>query len=240
MEINGKVVVITGASMGIGLSTARQFAAEGAKVVLAARSTDKLQGFAAELKAQGHEALAITTNMTDQSDVNRMIDETINHFGRIDILINNAGQACAGRVADVKTDYFQKIIDLNIFGPLFAIQAVVPKMRQNGGGIIINISSMVSKMNIPGLGTYAATKSALNMLSDTARAELAPENIRVITVYPRLTTTDFGKNSLGSRETRQHQRSSGGGDIISDTPEWVAGKILLAAQTEPKEQFMDA
>jgi short-subunit dehydrogenase len=142
-------------------------------------------------------------------------------------------------VADVNPDYFQKIITLNIFGPLYAIQAVVPKMRQNGGGMIINISSMVSKMKLPGLGTYAATKSALNMLSDTARVELEPDNIRVITVYPRLTATDFGKNSLGSRETRQQPHSSGGG-MVADTPEWVAAKILAAAQTETKEQFMDA
>ena len=238
MEIKGKVVVITGASMGIGLSAARLFAAEGAKVVLAARSTDKLQAAAAQLISQGCDALPITVDMCDQSSVNHMIDQAFDHYGQIDILVNNAGQACAGRVADVGLDDFQKIITLNVFGPLYAIQAVVVKMRQTGGGLIINISSMVSKMNIPGLGTYAATKSALYMLSDTARGELAPDNIRVITVYPRLTATEFGKNSLGSRETRQQQRQPGG--MVADTPEWVAGKILAAAHSEPKEQFMDA
>jgi short-subunit dehydrogenase len=241
MDVNKKVVIITGASMGIGLSTARLFAAAGAKVVLAARSADRLQVTAEELHQQGFDALALPVDMCDTAAVQNMVETTVAHYGRIDILINNAGQACAGSVAEVSPTYFQKIIDLNLFGPLYAIQAVVPKMRQNGGGLIINISSMVSKMSIPGLGTYAATKSALNMLSDTARGELAPDNIRVITVYPRLTSTDFGKNSLGERTTRQHQRSGAtAGGMTADTPEWVAERILAAARDEPKEQFMDA
>jgi short-subunit dehydrogenase len=239
MDVYGKVVIITGASMGIGLSTARIFANAGSKVVLVARSSDKLQALAAELHSQGHDVLVLVTDMRDPAAVNQMINQACEHYGRIDILINNAGQACAGRVADVSPADFQKIIDLNVIGPLHAIQAAVPKMRQNGGGLIINISSMVSKMAIPGLGTYAATKTALNMLSDTARSELAPENIRVITVYPRMTSTDFGRNSIGNRETRQQQRSTGGSNIVVDTPEWVAEKILAAALNEPKEQFMD-
>ena len=240
MDIKGKVVIITGASMGIGLSTARLFGAGGAKVVLVARSSQRLKELAEELQNQGCEAAALTVDMCDPEAVHQMVGQVFAQFGRIDILINNAGQACAGMVADVAPADFQKIINLNIFGPLYAIQSVVPKMRQNGGGVIINISSMVSKMAIPGLGTYAATKSALNMLSDTARGELAPENIRVITVYPRLTSTDFGKNSLGNRATRQQQRSGGGPGMTADTPEWVAERILAAARDEPKEQFMDA
>ena len=113
-----------------------------------------------------------------------MIEQVFTHYGRIDILINNAGQAAAGTVAQVSPDDYRQIIELNLFGPLYAIQAAVPKMRQGGGGLIINISSMVTKMHIPGLAAYASTKSALNMLSDTACVELAPDNIRVITVYP--------------------------------------------------------
>jgi len=240
MDVNGKVVIITGASMGIGLSAARLFAAAGAKVVLAARSADKLQALTAELQDQGLNALALTVDMCDPAAVKKMVEAAHAHYGSIDIVINNAGQACAGTVAEVNPADFQKIINLNIFGPLYAIQAVVPIMRQNGGGLIINVNSMVSKMSIPGLGTYAATKSALNMLSDTMRGELAPDNIRVISVYPRLTATDFGKNSIGNRATRQQQRSGNGGGMTADTPEWVAEKILGAARAEPKEQFMDA
>ncbi|MCE1253505.1 MAG: SDR family oxidoreductase, partial [Anaerolineae bacterium] len=178
MDIKGKVVLITGASMGIGLSTARLFAAGGARVALAARSTDKLTALADELRHQGHEALVLTTDMRDPVAVKSMVDASLAHFGSLDILINNAGQAAAGTVAEVDPLDFQKIIELNVFGPLYAMQAAIPTLRRQGGGIIINISSMVSKMHIPGLGAYAATKTALNMLSDTARGELAADNIR--------------------------------------------------------------
>ena len=110
-------------------------------------------------------------------------------------------------------------------------------MRQGGGGLIINISSGVSKMRLPGLGAYAATKAALNMLSDTARVELAPDNIRVITVYPRMTATDFGKNSLGNQQST-HGPANGPAPTV-DSAEHVAGRILAAAQAEPEEQFME-
>jgi short-subunit dehydrogenase len=239
VDVKRKVTLITGASMGIGLCTARLFAAHGSRVGLAARSTDKLLALAEELRQQGHESLVLTTNLCDCAAVKQMVEDVYTHFGQIDILINNAGQAASGTLADINPEDFRKIIDLNVFGPLFAMQAVIPKMRQQGGGLIINISSMVSKMHIPGLGAYAATKSALNMLSDTARGELSSDNIRVITVYPRLTATDFGKNSLGNRQMRDHQRSSAPSAMRADTPEWVAEKILLAAQNEPEEQFMD-
>lgn len=238
MEIQGKIVIVTGASAGIGLATAQRFAEEGAKVVLAARSKDKLNQLAEELRAGGYEALVVPTDMTVRSQVERMIDETVKAYGGVDILVNNAGQALAGTVADVSEDYFRQIIDLNIFGPLYAMQAVIPVMRKSGGGLILNVSSMVSKMSIPGLSTYAATKSALNKLSETAKVELERDNIRVITVYPRMTATDFGKNSLGHRETRQRQRSVE--NVQIDTPEFVAEKILQAVIEEPDEQYMEA
>jgi short-subunit dehydrogenase len=240
MDIQDKVVLITGASAGIGLAAARRLAAAGAKVAVAARSIEKLNQLADELHAQGHEVLVVPTDMRNSTEVAQMVSATAQHFGRIDVLINNAGQAASGTVAEVDPEHYRQIIELNVFGPLHAIQAVVPSMRQQGGGIIINVSSMVSKMNIPGLGTYASTKAALNKLSDTARAELAPDNIRVITVYPRMTATDFGKNSLGNREMRQQQRSAAPRrDVVVDTAEYVADKILAAIQTEPAEQFMD-
>ncbi len=238
MEIQGKVAIITGASGGIGLSTARLFAEKGAKVVMAARSKEKLDHTAAELNQKGYQALAVQADMRNKEDVQRLVDAAEQHFGRIDILVNNAGQAMAGRVADLSLDDFHQIYDLNVLGPIYAIQAAAPKMRQAGGGIILNISSMVSKMSIPGLSGYASSKAALNQLSQTARVELAQDNIRVITVFPRMTATDFGKNSLGNREMRQSQRSRTE-DIPVDSPEYVAEKILQAVQSEPAEQYME-
>ena len=236
MEIKNSATIITGASSGIGLATARRFAAAGARVVLAARSEAVLERTAAQLRQAGHTALAVRTDMTIRSDVEHLMALACGEAGRIDVLINNAGQAAAGRVADLNEEDMRRIMDLNVFGPLYAMQAAVPRMRAGGGGVIINVSSMVTKMHIVGLAAYASTKAALNMLSDTARAELAPENIRVITVYPRLTATDFGKNSLGTQALRERQRAPS--DMTADSAEFVAEKILLAALHEPAEQFM--
>jgi NADP-dependent 3-hydroxy acid dehydrogenase YdfG len=239
MDVAEKVVIVTGASAGIGEATARFFAAAGAKVVLVARSPDKLTALAEELGRLGQTAWPVPADMRDRSAVDRMVEQAFQRYGRIDILINNAGQAAAGTVAEVRPDDFRSILELNVFGVLYAIQAVVPIMRQGGGGVILNVSSMVSKMRIPGLAAYAATKAALNMLSETARDELAADHIRVITVYPKLTATDFGKNSLGNRGLRQGQRAGAAGGQVPDSPELVAEKILLAAQAEPAEQYME-
>ena len=237
MDIPGKVVIVTGASMGIGAATARVFAHAGAKLVLAARSADKLAEVAKNLPA-GAEALIVPTDMTDQAQVRALIDAAYERFGRIDILINNAGQAAAGPIATVNPDHYRKIIELNLFGPLHAIQAVVPKMKQQGGGVIINISSNVSKMAIPGIGAYASTKYALNGLSLTARNELAEDNIRVVLFHPGMTATEFGKNALiehrgdGPRPTRDEPMRQ------PDSAEDVAQKILEAAINEPAETGM--
>jgi short-subunit dehydrogenase len=238
MDVKGKVAIITGASEGIGLATARRFASEGAKLVLVARSQEKLQALAQELATSDCEAIARPADMRDQKAVESMISETFAYFGRIDILINNAGQAAVGYVETVNVDDFLRIWELNVLGPLYAMQAAIPKMRAFGG-LIINISSMVTKMHIPALAAYASTKCALNMLSETARVELEKDNIRVLTVFPRMTSTDFGKNSLGDQTIRQRQRSSHPA-YTPDTADWVAGRILDAAQKEPAEQYMDA
>lgn len=239
MDIKDKVAIVTGASAGIGMATARELAAAGAKLVLAARSTDKLAGLASELKARGGEAITVRTDMRDPLQVQAMVREAKDRYGRVDILINNAGQAAAGLVADVELADFRQIIELNVYGPLLAMQAVIPVMKETGSGVIVNISSMVSKMHIPGLGAYAATKAALNLLSETARYELESDKIKVITVFPRTTATDFGKNSIGNQGLRQRQRSQASGSVPVDPPEAVARKIVESITKELAEQYMD-
>jgi NAD(P)-dependent dehydrogenase (short-subunit alcohol dehydrogenase family) len=243
MDIKDKIVIITGASKGIGLETARLFNAEGAIIILAARSKEKIQTYALELGSTEGRALAVTTDVTHREQVVRLVDRTIERFGRIDILINNAGQALAGMVGDVSDSDYRKIIELNVFGPLYGMQAVIPKMKAAGGGIIVNVSSMVSKMHIPGLSTYASTKAALNLLSETARFELADEKIRIITIFPRATATDFQNNSLGDQELRRRQReraAASAQNFTVDTPQYVAEKILEAIRDESPEKYMDA
>lgn len=237
MDIKDKVVLITGASEGIGAAAARVFADAGAKLALVARSAGKLEALANELKTKGAEAIAVPADISDPEQVRRAVEQTAAHFGRLDVLINNAGKAAIGTLAEVGQGDFQEIIDLNIFGPLVAMQRAIPIMRRQGGGLIMNVSSMVSKMRLPGLGAYAATKIALNMLSDTARVELAQDNIRVVTVLPRMTATSFADHSIGRRETHQHQHANP--SVPVDSAEHVANKILEAAINEPDEQYMD-
>lgn len=237
MDIQDKVVIITGASEGIGRATAKRFAEAGAKLALVARSVDRLAELADELRERGCDAISAPSDVSDPAQLKRAVAETVRHFGRIDVLINNAGQAAVGRIADLDLGDFRQIVDLNLFGSFIAMQSVIPIMQEHGEGLIINVSSMVSKMSIPALGAYAATKAALNALSNTARAELAPEGIRVITVFPRMTSTDFSIHSLGNRE--MHQRYHSNPNVPVDTPEQVADMILTAAINEPEEQYMD-
>ena len=201
MEIKDRVVIVTGASSGIGLAAARRFAVDGARVVLAARSADRVKQIARELRNQGYDALAVPADITDQKAVAHLVDAAVQEFGRVDMLVNNAGVSVGGTVADLNVDNFRQVMETNVFGPLYAMQAVIPRMREAGGGVIINISSMVSKMHIPGLAGYASTKAALNMFSDSARGELERDNIRVISVFPRVTATNFFRNRLGATGT---------------------------------------
>lgn len=127
-----------------------------------------------------------------------------------------------------------------MLGPLYAMQAVIPILRKAGGGTIVNISSMTSKMHLPGLAGYACTKAALNILSETARYELEKDHIQVTTVFPRMTATDFGRNALGNRQVRQEQRSSAARAAQVDSADYVAGKILHAIEAGVPEQSMDA
>lgn len=240
MDIPGKVIVITGASSGIGRATARRAAALGAQVALVARSADVLDKLAAELTAQGATAVAFPADLRDPAQARGAIMAATERFGRIDVLINNAGQSAVGYVADVDLDNFRQIIELNVFGPVTAMQAAIPVMRANGGGVIVNVSSNVSTQHIPGLGAYAATKAALNKLSETARGELEPEHIRVLTVYPRQTATDFGHNAIGSQQTiRAISERTATMPYQPDSPEFVAERILAGIERETPEVYMD-
>ncbi len=239
MDIQDKVVIITGASEGIGLATARLFAQEGAKLALAARSADTLNNIVNELHEQHREAIVVPTDMRNKDAIESMVNSVFQQYGRIDILINNAGQSVRGNVADVDIDQFRHIFELNVLGPVEAMQAIIPKMRQNGGGLIINVSSNVTKMHIPAISAYAATKAALNMISDTAREELAPDNIRITTMFPGQTATNFGKNSLATANTNHQGPRSPQGGPGPDSAEDVAQKILEAARNEPHDQYMN-
>jgi short-subunit dehydrogenase len=234
MDIKDKVAIVTGASSGIGKATARLFSEKGAKVVLASRSEDKLQKLAVKLPG----SIAVPVDMTKAESIKNMIDRTMEHFGRIDILINNAGQGMSAPVEKINIEDYRRLIELNVIGPLAAMEIVVPIMRAQGGGAIVNVSSMVSKMYIPGIAAYASTKYALNALSLTARAELEKENIVVGVVHPYITNTDFFKNIIGEnggRESAKADNEVDEGMPPADPPEKVAEKILEAVESGKAE-----
>lgn len=232
MEIKDKVVIVTGASDGIGREVAKKLAHDGAKVVLAARSDEKL----AELAHELHGSVAVHTDMTSEGEIQNLIDRTMEIHGRIDILINNAGQGMYSAVESVDMDKYKHMMNLNVFGPVFAMKLVIPIMKAQGGGMILNISSMVSKNHYPGLAAYASTKYALNAISLTSREELKGDNIIVSTFHPKMTATSFGKNALGSKMSSEDQARSSGREI--DTAEQVADKIIEQIGSEAAEANM--
>jgi len=162
MEISGATVVITGASSGIGAAAVRAFAAEGANVVLAARSKDDIMKLATEIPGR---SLAIPTDISNQGDVQKMVERTLDTYKQIDILVNNAGVGIIGPVETLSIPDLERIMTVNVLGALSTIQAVVPHMRQRRRGQIINVSSVVGCHALPYAGGYAASKAALDRLT---------------------------------------------------------------------------
>lgn len=230
MEIKDKVVVITGASMGIGLALAHELGRRGAKVVLAARSTERL----AELEKEIPNSFAVATDMREAEDIKNLVAKAKEKFGRIDVLVNNAGQGMRSSVEKIDMEVYRSVMELNLFSVVEAMQAVIPVMRAQGGGMILNISSMVSKNYYPTLAAYSSTKYALNSISLTARQELETDNIVVSVFHPKMTATDFGKNSAGEK----YDSSAGRPGMMVDTAEQVAEHIAEQIESEASEANM--
>lgn len=226
-KVDGKVIIVTGASMGIGLATAKLLAQHGAKVALAARSVEILKKLEEEIPG----SFAVQTDMTNETDIKEMIHKVKEHFGRIDVLVNNAGQGLYSAIEDVDVEAYRKIIQLNVIGPLVAMQHVIPIMKEQGEGHILNISSLVSKNYFPMLGAYASTKYALNCLSLTARAELEDDNIIVNVMHPGLTATEFGNNSHKSDAAAAGMAERFKNMPEPDSAEYIAERILHAIES---------
>jgi NADP-dependent 3-hydroxy acid dehydrogenase YdfG len=190
-NIEGKVVVITGASSGLGEATARLLAKEGASVVLGARRADRLQSLADELTAGGAKALALTTDVTSCDQVKRLADAAVQTFGRLDVMINNAGLMALAPLERLKIDEWDRMIDINLKGVLYGIAAALPHMKQQQAGHIINVSSVAGHKVGPGFAVYAATKHAVRALSEGLRQEIKPYNIRTTVISPGAVATEL-------------------------------------------------
>ncbi|MCY4392557.1 MAG: SDR family oxidoreductase [Chloroflexi bacterium] len=190
------VVVITGASAGIGRATAVRFAREGANVVLAARSQERLERLAERLEERfSVETLVAQCDVREHEDLDALVETAIARFGRIDVLVNNAGFGLYGRVEDTPEGAFRDLLETNVLGTHQAIRAVLPHMRRQGSGHIVNVGSVVGKRSWPYHGAYAASKFALTGLTQALRGELAGSGVTVSLVLPASTDTEFFANA---------------------------------------------
>jgi NADP-dependent 3-hydroxy acid dehydrogenase YdfG len=185
-------VAITGASAGIGRECALLFAAEGARLALAARREAQLQSVAREAEALGAEVLVRVADVGEAAEVHGFIAAAVERFGRLDVLVNNAGYGVRGRVEDVPAEAYERLMRVNYLGTVYGCQAAVPVLRRQGSGVIINVSSIVGHRALPTGGAYAATKAAQISLTEALRAELAGTGVAVSSVHPIGTETEFG------------------------------------------------
>jgi NADP-dependent 3-hydroxy acid dehydrogenase YdfG len=220
MDLTGAVVIVTGASSGIGAAAARLLTDAGAHPVLAARRADRLGALSRELGG----VLAVPTDVTDRKAVRQLVQLTLDRYGRVDGLVNNAGVSLHESLDTLDLDEFCRVLDLNVVSVVAMTQAVLPAMRARGSGRIVNISSGTTRLAMPGVGAYAATKSAVNMLTSVARKELEGDGIAVSLVLPSITATEFA----GGRFQPGQQLRAG---MVAHSPGYVGSVILRALRT---------
>lgn len=206
-NITGKVIVITGASSGMGEATARGLAAKGAKVALGARRLDRLDALVKEIREAGGEAIAVATDVTKLEDVQALVGAARDAFGRIDVIFNNAGLMPLSPLESLKIDEWNQMIDVNMKGTLYGIAAVLPYMKAQKSGHVINVSSVYGHKVVATGAVYCATKHAVRAISEGFRQEVKDYNIRVTTISPGAVNT----------ELTQHITEPGLAEAVQDT-----------------------
>jgi short-subunit dehydrogenase len=200
----GRVVLITGASSGIGRAAARAYAAQGAHLVLAARREELLREVSRELEAMGARTLTVRCDITQAADVERLMREAEAQFGGVDILINNAGIGLFGPVEALAEEQLRQVFEVNFFALVRVTRAALPLLRRRPGGQIVNVSSVLGHRGMPLHGGYCAAKAAVNALTESLRAELAAEGISVLLVSPGFTETEFRETRLNAEGWQQN------------------------------------
>lgn len=202
VDLSTKVIIVTGASAGIGAATARALAAAGASVVLTARRGPRLQALAADLSHYPGQRLAVAGDIGDEAFAAQLVAVTVATLGPVDVLINNAAVGHRSHLADIPAAHAQTLAATNLLGPLYAIQAVLPGMRARGRGQIVNVSSVASQRPFLYSGFYCASKAGLNTLGRVLQMELRGDKILVTTIYPGLTQSEFSQARLGASSER--------------------------------------
>lgn len=230
MELNGKVVVVTGASMGIGEAIAKIFADQGASVVLLSRDTGRVEEARGRV-GHGERTLAMACDVRHREEIDRAIGLTLHHFQKIDVWVNNAGHGLIDSVAQMDMAACREMFETNLFGSVAAMQAVIPVMRRQGEGSIINISSVAGHIPMPFHAAYSATKFALNAMGKAAGVELRKDNIHVLTVCPGYVQTAFSENALRGNELKRVRPAS----VRGVTAERVARATLRGYMKRKRE-----
>ena len=230
-NIAGKIVVITGASSGLGEATARHLSAEGATVVLGARRVERVQSLAKELTAKGGKALAVATDVTHADQVKRLVDTAVQTHGRIDVMLNNAGLMPLAPLERLTIDDWNRMIDVNIKGVLYGIAAALPHMKRQKAGHIINVSSVAGHKVRPGNAVYAATKHAVRVISEGLRMELKPYNIRTTIISPGAVATEL-LDSITEPDVRESARTMIGAIAV---PAETFARMVAFAISQPED-----
>jgi short-subunit dehydrogenase len=230
MELAGKVAVVTGASMGIGAAIAQAFASGGASVVLLSRDAARAETARARI-GYAERTAAFSCDVRNSEEIDRVLALTLELFKRIDVWVNNAGRGLLDSVAQLEMSAGRDLFETNFFGAVAAMQAVIPVMRQQGGGTIINISSVAGHIPLPFHAAYSASKFALNAIGKGAGGELRRDGIHVLTVCPGYVRTAFAANAARGRESKQVRPAS----VRGITAERVARATLAGYRKQKRE-----
>ncbi|MBD2743865.1 SDR family NAD(P)-dependent oxidoreductase [Coleofasciculus sp. FACHB-1120] len=231
-KLDRKVAIVTGASAGIGEATAIALAAEGAQVAIAARRFDRLNAVCDRIATAGGKALSIVADITDETQVQNLVEKANAQFGRVDILVNNAGIALSGNIEGANTSDWRRMIDLNILGLMYATHAVLPILKAQGSGHIVNISSVAGRTARVGIGGYNVTKWGVNGFSESLRQEVCKHNIRVTIIEPGMVDTEIDSHitdPIAKQRTEERRKS-----IVPLQSEDVAAAIVYAVTQPPR------
>ncbi|HWI71984.1 MAG TPA: SDR family NAD(P)-dependent oxidoreductase [Baekduia sp.] len=209
IDLSGQVVAVTGASSGIGEATALAAAEAGAAVALAARRTERIEALAARINDAGGRAIAVTTDVSDETQARAFVEATIGRLGRLDALVNNAGVMLLGPIPGAPTDEWRRMIDANIYGVIYTTHAAVPHLIERGSGHVVTISSVAGVRASAGSAVYNLTKFGVNAFSEALRQELAEHNVRVTVVEPGAVTTELRDHLRPEIREQQNTRFAG-------------------------------
>jgi short-subunit dehydrogenase len=230
MDLSGKVVVVTGASMGIGEAIARAFVDKGASVVLLSRDAGRAEAARGRI-GHSERTLALSCDVRNREEIDRVVSLTLHHFRRIDVWINNAGHGLMDSVADVDMTLCRETFDTNFFGTVACMQAALAVMKPQGSGTIINISSVAGHIPLPFHAVYSATKFAMNAFGKAARVELKHCGNNVLTVCPGYVRTDFGANAIKGMQAKTVRPSA----VRGISPERVARAVFRGYVKQKRE-----